>query len=256
VAHRHTEVETFGFLTGDFECAWDALAARPEAVAPNRGNFMFALQSTVLLEWLSRLCASDSRALSDFALELQKLEPKYFTELHAPCLSRRDCGFAFPGVRPDPLKSLLAAVWDLIRNGQAHHYHDIIVKLADGKQWALGIEGVTYGWPLSKVAGDRPSLQHLSYRIDSDEDLVLLIHPGALFLDIRDAARNSRLLNRGLTIQPFGRGGHRNKSYQFDRGQLELALASGGHSGSRLPGSRVAARPRPWRSRGLCTVGP
>jgi hypothetical protein len=248
VAHRHTERETFAFLTGDFEFAWDALAERTEAEAPNRGNFMFALHSTVLLEWLSRLCASDNRALNEFATELQNLEPKYFTALPLPCKRPH---FSFPGFGSDPQKSLLAAVWDLIRNGQAHQYHDIIVELSDGKHWALGISGVKHGWPLSRLAENRSSLQHLSYVIDQDEDLMLFVHPGALFLDLRDAARNSRLLDRGLTIEPFSRGGRGNKFYQFDRGQLERALASSGHSGFKLPGSCVAASPRPRRSRRL-----
>ena len=149
MAHRHTEAETFAFLTGDFEYAWDALAERSEAEAPNRGNFMFALHATVLLEWLSRLCASDKRSLSEFATELHNLEPKYFTELPIPC---KRPNFLFPGIGCDPLNSLLASVWDLIRNGQAHQYHDIIVELTDGKHWALGIKGVKHGWPLSETS--------------------------------------------------------------------------------------------------------
>jgi hypothetical protein len=248
VAHRHTEREIFAFLTGDFECAWDALAERSEAEAPNRGNFMFALQSMVLLEWLSRLCASDKSALSEFAVELRNLEPKYFTALPVPC---KRANFSFPGVGSDPLRSLLAWAWDLIRNGHAHQYHDIVVELTDGKHWALGIEGVKHGWPLSRVGESRSSLQHLHYLIDQDEDVMLLIHPGALFLDLRDAARNSRLLDRGLTIEPFKRGGRGDPSYQFDRGQLESALGSGGHFGFRLPGLRGAVPLRSGRSRRL-----
>ena len=263
MAQRHTEAETFGFLTGDFECAWDALAERPEAIAPNRGNFMFALHSTVLLEWLSRLCASDSTALGDFATKLQSLEPKYFTPLPGICKAPN---FRFPGVGPDPRESLLAAVWDLIRNGHAHQYHDIIVELTDGKHWALGIEGVKHGWPLSRVAEHRSSLSHLSYRIDNDEDLVLSIDPGSLFLDLRDAARNSRLLDRGLKIEPFSRGGAAGtrpgpvyppgRSYQFNRSQLERSLAGGRHLGTRLPGPCVVPSPRAGRSRGRGELDP
>jgi hypothetical protein len=53
----------FGFITGDFQCAWDALAETPESVAGNLGNFIFALQ--------------------------QKIEPKYFTELDDGCQAPR-----------------------------------------------------------------------------------------------------------------------------------------------------------------------
>src|SRR5947207_15931669 len=83
VAQYHTEQEMFDFITGDFQCTWDALAEKPERVAGNRGNLMFALQAAVLLEWVCRLCACDStgQALLHFASEIQKIEPKYFIEL-------------------------------------------------------------------------------------------------------------------------------------------------------------------------------
>jgi hypothetical protein len=117
-----------------------------------------------------------------------------------------------------------------VRNGQAHQYQDIIVTLIGGKQWVLGIQGVKHGWPLSELAKNRATLNHLSYYIDSDGDLVLLLHPGALFLDIRDAARNANLLTRELKINHFSRGGVGQKSYQFELNQLEIALKNGGHS--------------------------
>ncbi len=230
MAHYHTEREIFDFITGDFQCTWDALAEKPTSVAGNRGNFMFALQAVVLLEWVGQLCASDptGKALSDFATELQKIEPKYFTELDDKC--QAPSTFTLPGVGPDPLKSLLGAVWDLIRNGQAHQYQDIIVKLTDGKQWALGLKGVLHEWPLSKVAASRSSLHHLAYSIDSDGDLMLIVHPGAFFLDIRGAVQSAHLLSRGLTIHHFTRGVPGKKSYRYDLTQLELALTRGAHA--------------------------
>ena len=56
MAHHHTEREIFDFITGDFQCTWDALAEKPTSVAGNRGNFMFALQVVILLEWVGQLC--------------------------------------------------------------------------------------------------------------------------------------------------------------------------------------------------------
>ncbi len=229
MAQYHTEQEIFDFIMGDFQCTWDALAEKPESVAGNRGNFMFALQAAVLLEWVCRLCACDStgQALLDFASELQKIEPKYFTELDDKCSAPSE--FILPGVGIDPQKSLLGAVWDLIRNGQAHQYHDLIVKLTDGKQWVLGLQGVWYGWPLSKVATSRSSLLHLAYKIDLAGDLMLTINPGVLFLDMRDAVQSAHLLSRGLTINHFTRGEPGKNFYQFNLNQLELALKKGGH---------------------------
>jgi hypothetical protein len=229
VGHHHTEREIFDFITGDFQCAWDALAEKPTSVAANRGNFMFALQAVILLEWVGQLCASDStgKALSDFAVELRKIEPKYCTELGDKC--KPPSTFTLSGVGFEPLKSLLGAIWDMIRNGQAHQYHDIIVKLTDGKKWVLEIKGVQYEWPLSKVAANHSSLQHLAYRIDSDGDLILIVHPEAFFLDIRAAFQSADLLSRGLTINHFTRGGPGKKFYQYDVTRLELALKRGGH---------------------------
>lgn len=231
MVQHHTEREIFDFITGDFQCAWDALAEKSEEQAGNRGNFIFALQAVVLLEWVGQLCYSDSKqnALGDFATELHKIEPKYFTQLSRKCLDHPRA-FKLPGVGcADPRKSLLGAMWDLIRNGQAHQYQDIIVKLTDGKQWSLGLQGVKYGWPLSEVAAKRSSLQHLAYFIDSDGDLMLIVHPGIFFLDIRDAAERALLLSRGLTITHFHRGRPGTRAYQFDLKQLEIALQRGAH---------------------------
>jgi hypothetical protein len=231
VVKHPTEREIFAFITGDFQCTWDALAEKSEGEAGNRGNFMFALQAGILLEWVGQLCKSDckKKALGDFATELQKIEPKYFTPLDDKCLDHPQT-FKLPGVgSADPRKSLLSAMWDLIRNGQAHQYQDLIVKLTDGKQWGLGLKGVKHGWPLSEVAAKRSSLQHLSYCIDADGDLMLIVHPGVFFLDIRDAAKSARLLSRGLTVTHFPRGGPAAKFYQFDVKQLEVALQRGGH---------------------------
>ena len=78
--------------------------------------------------------------------------------------------------------------------------------------------------------GNRSTLKHLSYAIDPASDLVLVLHPGALFLDVRDATRNAKLLTRGLNIRPFGRGRVGQQAHQFDVNQLELALKKGGLS--------------------------
>ncbi len=227
---HHSETEIYGFITGDFQCAWDALAAKTLAEAANRGNFMFALQTTILLEWVSRLCGSDKtgKAMSDFAAELQKIEPRYFTELDGSCPHP---GFEFPG-QPgkDPLKSLLAAVWDLIRNGQAHHYQDSIVGLTCGRQWVFLIKGALHEMTLTEVDAKRSTLQHLDFSIHADGDLILNIHPGVFFLDIRAAAENATLLSRGVTSTPFprGKGDRAKRTYKYDLAQLEAALQKGG----------------------------
>jgi hypothetical protein len=44
----------------DFETAWDAVAQQPDGPTVGRGNFMFALHATVLLEWACRVCGADT----------------------------------------------------------------------------------------------------------------------------------------------------------------------------------------------------
>jgi hypothetical protein len=82
---HHPESEIYEFITGDFRCCWDALAAMTKADAPNRGNFLFALQGVILLEWIGRLCANDLTARQEFALKLQNIDPRYFAELPDRC---------------------------------------------------------------------------------------------------------------------------------------------------------------------------
>jgi hypothetical protein len=67
MVRRHSEAEIFDFITGDFRSAWNGLAEVPEAVAGHRGNFMFALQAMISLEWVCRLCSNDANALQDFS---------------------------------------------------------------------------------------------------------------------------------------------------------------------------------------------
>ena len=75
------------------------------------------------------------------------------------------------------------------------------------------------------VAANRSSLDHLSYRFDSDDDLILIVNPGALFRGIREAVRKANLLARGLTINHLIRPRpSRKDSYKFDLSQLEQAL--------------------------------
>ena len=59
------------FVIGDFETAWNAIAAVRDTVS--RGNFMFGKLTMVLLELVCRLCQTDSTraALADFSKELE-----------------------------------------------------------------------------------------------------------------------------------------------------------------------------------------
>jgi hypothetical protein len=215
VAKHHTENEIFQFITGDFRCLWDALAEKPKSEASNRGNFQFALLAAILLEWLCRLCESDptATALTDFSRELNKIQEKYFVQLDHRVKTKRK----LPSVAPvHPKETLLSTLWYLIRNGLAHLYQDILVE-SNGQKFSLRVMGVEHNCLLSKVEKNRASFEHLSYKRDSDGDLILVVHPGVLFLDIRDAAVGAKLLERSLKITNF--------HLAWDVSKIEAALS-------------------------------
>ena len=92
----------YRFLTGDFEWTWNSLAENKKAInGGSGGNFMFALQVMVLLEFLSRLCSTESppySSLKAFSQELNKINPDYFKQLPGICL-KPTVDFQFPSVR-------------------------------------------------------------------------------------------------------------------------------------------------------------
>jgi hypothetical protein len=212
------------FIIGDFEATWTALAADPRP--GNRGNFLFALQAVVLVEVASRLCASDASgaALGEFSAQLVAREPRYFTPLPGACFGGSS-EFTLPYFGPNPSCQLLAALFDLIRNGQAHQYQQIRVRLNDGVDFQVSLTGAEPGLflnPPPSRAG------HLAQSRDQNHDLWLKVRTDALFVDIRDSVRAANLLGRGLTISNLIRP-RVTGTYQFSGAQLEQALAAGGH---------------------------
>lgn len=210
----------------DFEDAWNALAG--VASAKNRGNFMFARQAMVLLEWAARLAASDVSgvALSDFSAELNLIEPKYFTQLPGGAPRPRD--FHLPSVTPaNSERQLIWALFDLVRHGQAHQYQQIPVELLDGKVFWIALSGAVSGFQLSTAHSRRN--EHLGYKEDSSGNVWLLVRPDVIFLDLKTAVERSSLLGRGLSFDYLRRGGPGGSNYRFDSSALKSVLASSGH---------------------------
>jgi hypothetical protein len=129
--------EIYQFIVSDFKGAWNSVAANYSR-SIGRGNFMFALQAMNLLEFASRLCANDSKLLGDFSIEINRIDPKYFTVL--PRLCGLTIEFDLPYIGNSKCDSLLCAIFDLIRNGLAHQYQQIIVELTDKKRFLHFLE--------------------------------------------------------------------------------------------------------------------
>jgi len=83
-------------------------------------------------------------ALGALAAELEKIEPRYFTPLPGVCMKP---GSEFQ-VLASPTKGpaeqqLRTALFDLMQNGQAHPYQQIVVALSGGKELAIALNWVT-----------------------------------------------------------------------------------------------------------------
>lgn len=219
------------FIIGDFEDTWEALAATSGNL--HRGNFLFVRQAMTLLEVACRLCHSDAtgQALKDVSTELARRDTRYFTQLPGSCWTPGNTPeFYLPSQGLNPQSELIAALFDLVRNGQAHQYQQIRVRLTDAKDFQFSLTGAEFGLSLSQTfAKGRPS-DHLKAWKDTNGDLWMTVRTDVLFLDIRDALRCARLLNRGLTLHYLSRPrATTSPHYQFSAADLESQLQSGGH---------------------------
>lgn len=219
------------FIIGDFQDAWDTLAARQGSL--HRGNFLFARQAMTLLEVACRLCYSDDNgeALKDLSRELAQRDRRYFTQLPGSCWTPGGPPeFYLPSQSSNQQSELIAALFDLIRNGQAHQYLQIRARLTDSKDFQFALTGAEYGFPLSQtLSHGRPS-DHLKAWKDTNSDLWIKVRTDVLFLDIRDAVHGARILNRGLTLHYLSRPrGSGSPDYKFSSVDLEAQLQNGGH---------------------------
>ena len=158
---------------------------------------MFARQTMNLLEFAARLCTGDPShaAIQSLSTELEKIETKYFTQLPGNCPMPSE--FTLPHISSITGSSLLDALFDLVRHGVAHQYQQIIVELIDGKHFYISITGPDHGKYLNTFQNQRPS-KHLSYTIDNDGDMKLIIYPQILLLDFEKAIDKSHILKKSV----------------------------------------------------------
>lgn len=194
---------------------------------------MFAKQATMLLEFAARLCKSDTtgNVLKNFSNELNKIDPNYFRVLPSSCVKnvvKQNNQFVLPNMGNTTGKTLLWALIDMIRNGLAHQYQQIIVELKDNKRFYVSLaRGADFQRYLSMAMQSRPA-DHLDGKFDVSGDLKIIIYPDILFLDFKKAINDSNLLNKGLSFTPLVRK-HEPNFYDFDTISLENSLNTGKH---------------------------
>jgi hypothetical protein len=210
----------------DFETAWDAVAASPPRSDQGRGNFLFAIHSMILLEWACRVCAGDPKkaALASLSRSLHSVRPGYFTPLPTKIRALAADGVPLPqSPHPTPGASpLLWLLFDLIRNGLAHQYQQIVLRLSDGPVY-VSLGGPMFDQPMKLVRTTGGS-DHLAYAPRSGS-LGLLVRPEWLYLDFRAAIGRSKLLSKGLRphslVRPDRYGGYPGLTRAIIHGQLD-----------------------------------
>lgn len=216
----------FGLLTRDFEVAWDLMCEddRPETKGVG-GNFMFARQAMTLLELTCRV-ARQGGGIGQFSSRLNEIDRRYFTSLPDASL-KRPKEFDLPHITSSgpSHKHLIAVLFDLIRNGQAHQAQQIFATLNDGRTLGVSLYGAEAGRTLTILNSPegRPAT-HLSFGIKPKAGNVWLkICPGTLFLDLRHAAARASMFSGG--IDPTYLERHFNASAE----DFVVALRAGGH---------------------------
>lgn len=214
----------FSFITGDFRCAWDALAREPDA--SNRGNFLFALQVMIALEWVMRFCSQDDSLQKRFLDELENIDSRYFTKLPGGPSKP-----PFPRLGDESKTHLIWVIFDILRNGQAHQYEQVIVRLPGSESFTVAIAGgANPGLDLASVPKRISRKKYLGFREESGHGWIYL-HVGLLFLDIEKAVTKSGILESVDTFpflkRPEGRG--KRDTYKVSLSQLASTLDSGKH---------------------------
>jgi hypothetical protein len=223
----------YKMMAGDFEDAWNAIAAREDL--QGRGNFMFARQALGLLEFASRLCSADptGAALTDFTAALRRIEPRYFTSLPGACarpgFRNGQYEWMLPSSSAQPERELLWAMFDMVRHGQAHQAQQIVVELQGGDTFGISLTGASYGRTLDSVASAPRPAAHLSAGVGADGGLRLVVLPEMLFLDFNQAVNDARLFNRGLNFPYLRRQATPGGNYDFNVQAARAALTAAGH---------------------------
>jgi hypothetical protein len=197
---------------------------------------MFALLSMILLEFACRVCSKDTsgRKLDSLTVAFAGIERRYFSQLPGPWGHTNE--FTLPGPNPD--SHLLGMIFDLVRNGKAHQYQSPVATLPDGDV-DIDLTGAMPDRALEKRGRQRPA-EHLCYKLSAAGDLSLYVCTDQLFLDIKQAIQESRIISPGDAItdivRPKPAYSHRKSSpppsthYAFKVADLKNALNRGGHS--------------------------
>jgi hypothetical protein len=228
--------EVYRFICNDFETAWNGVAATPDGPTRGGGNFLFAAQSMILLEWICRLCAGDDTgdALADFSRSLQAVRPAYFAGLPTKIGGNAsDVPLPRP---PTPLPvdetPLLWLLFDVVRNGLVHQYQQIISELPDGRVY------ISVGGPTAALE-HAPALtievsrrggpgRHLKYIERGPTSVGIVLRPEWCYFDFTAAVERAELLARPLIPKGLQRPDKKHQYPNLTADAVRTALQSAG----------------------------
>lgn len=222
VAKNLKPKEVYNFMVSDFEDVWDSVAHNPSA--RGRGNFLFAILAMAFLEFTCRLSKSDAEgtSLPRFSKQLHAIDKRYFIRIPGLNVSTSEFELPFIG-QAQTNDYLLSALFDLIRNGIAHQYQQILVGLKGGRNWGITLTGPKRGRYLDTIqASPRSDSTHLTIKRDSNGDLWLTVNPARLFLDFRKAFDGAQLLKAELSLRPLIRPDPKRKNQKYDFSSITL----------------------------------
>jgi hypothetical protein len=198
----------YQFIKGDFTSLWDSLALNKNP--SNEGNFTFALLGMILLEFIATYCKIDKSGgkIKDFSEKLRSIDPRYFREFPAFKPSKRIRKLGLPTISGES-NEFVHILFDLIRNGQAHHYQQTIVDLQDARfevsiSGRIGVQGRFEGLLLKEMEellkGPQGATMRESHLNPSRGLNCIFISflPGVFFIDITTAFEDSGILEEGL----------------------------------------------------------
>lgn len=181
-------------ITGDFESLWNTLSS--DKASKYRGNFTFALLDMILLEVISRVCKLDKSGnlLREFADCLYCSDKRYFGVINGWSGLKQNSDYTIP-YKSQEGKEVLSFLFDLIRNGQAHQYQQIVVKLKDCSI-VVTIYGAIFGVNL-KTVNNRSKHLDVKFANNGENNLVLIdFRPEIFYLDLTKAVTCSKIFDK------------------------------------------------------------
>ena len=172
------------YLRSDFESSWRGIVLYKLSIkqfeGDGFGNYLFSLHALIMLESALFYCASD-RERKKLVKHLFARDPRYKTSLAT------EGGYAIQNISCTA-NTLIALIFDLVRNGHAHDYSTKPSITEDRQMVTIGPYGITKNPNLFEPSRDDRLSDHLELQ-KCDGSYVITLRPDVLFHDIWSAIR-------------------------------------------------------------------